>query len=255
MRTLLKKIYAMIFNFLPHEAEDKIANDAGEYWVGSQSSENKRDLSHWRGRGRWTDDKWREIGEHHFKLFEKLCSVSCIPKENIQTILEWGPGGGSNAVRFSQHVSVFYGVDISQPNLHESARQLANTSFNGFKPILIAPGDPSACISKINCQLDFFLSTAVFQHFPSKNYGFKVLEIAHKLLKPGAVALVQIRYDNLKYRYRPKWRDYKYNAITFTSYKLDEFWKMCIETKFMPLFISLEPEVNYAYYFLKNSEK
>ena len=149
----------------------------------------------------------------------------------------------------------FYGVDISQPNLHESARQLANTSFNGFKPILIAPGDPSACISKINCQLDFFLSTAVFQHFPSKNYGFKVLEIAHKLLKPGAVALVQIRYDNLKYRYRPKWRDYKYNAITFTSYKLDEFWKMCIETKFMPLFISLEPEVNYAYYFLKNSEK
>jgi len=78
----------------------------------------------------------------------------------------------------------------------------------------------------------------------------RVLKVAHALLKDGGVALVQVRYDDLTPFYRPKRRDYRENAIQSSSYRIDEFWRFSEESGFLPLFLSLEPKVNYAYFFM-----
>jgi hypothetical protein len=227
--------------------------DAGEFWSESESSARHQDLSHWRGIGRFEEQVWRNIGESHFALFEQLCCLAGTPPETMRTMVEWGQGGGANAIRFLQHFSDFYGVDISQPNLDECGRQLNEVGFTGFHPVLIPAEHPESCLPHIPPPIDFFLSVAVFQHFPSKSYGVDVLKIAHQLLANKGLAIVQIRYDNMTDKFAPKLKDYKKNAVTFTSYRLDEFWNICEETGFQPLFMTLRPKVNYAYFLLKKA--
>lgn len=252
MKAVLRRIYQSLVNFMPAESELKLAQDACDYWSESETCEKKKALSHWRGVGRWDDEKWYQFGETNFKMFEKLYDMSNVSKDGVRTMVEWGQGGGANAIRFARHVSTFYGVDISQPNLDECSKQLENIGYDGFCPILIQPGHPESCLDMINNRVDFFLSTAVFQHFPSKSYGIKVLKIAHQLLKEEGTALIQIRYDNLEKKFMPKKRGYKWDAAAFTSYKIDEFWKRCEEAGLHPMYISLYTN-NYAYYFLKKA--
>lgn len=240
----------------PDVMEDPLevrARDAAEFWSDSKSSERIQDLSHWRGVGRFEENAWHNIGESHFAMFEQLCCLTGTPQETLRTMVEWGQGGGANAVRFSQHFTDFYGVDISQPNLDECDRQLTDIGFTGFHQVLIDAEHPESCLPHIKTPIDFFLSVAVFQHFPAKSYGVDVLRIAHQLLANKGLALIQIRYDNMTERFAQKHKDYKKNAVTFTSYKLDEFWGICEESGFQPLFITLRPKVNYAYFLLRKA--
>ncbi|MGD9096519.1 MAG: methyltransferase domain-containing protein [Desulfobacterales bacterium] len=250
MHKWIEALYRTVCNYLPRQSESKIASDAAEYWSASDDSEKIQDYSHWRGKGRWQDEKWLQIGADHYAHFINLCNMAGVPPASTQTMIEWGPGGGSNALQFAKLVSDFYAVDISQSNLTETGRQLRSIAYNGFHPCLIPPEDPSAVQAQIDSTVDFFLSTAVFQHFPSKAYGMQILAIAEKLLKPDGLALVQIRYDDKSTRYRSKQRDYKRQAITFTSYRIDEFWIGCVDQGFSPLLVYLDPKVNYAYYYL-----
>lgn len=82
-------------------------------------------------------------------MFEKLCEMSDISKNSIRTMIEWGPGGGANAIRFASQISDFFGIDISQPNLDECSKQL-NNNYKGFHPIMIQAEHPKTSIEKIN---------------------------------------------------------------------------------------------------------
>jgi hypothetical protein len=99
--------------------------------------------------------------------------------------------------------------------------------------------------------VDFFLSTAVFQHFPSQEYGIKVTRLAFHLLKDEGVAIIQIRYDDGSDILKSKQRDYARNAITFTSYPVHEYWQIALESGFTPLAVILDTEPCYAYYLLR----
>jgi SAM-dependent methyltransferase len=230
------------------EAPEVLAAEVGRYWSRSSSTPWIRDLSHWRGQGRWSDDStWRAIGERHFDSFEKLCAMVQRPRP-IRSMVEWGPGGGSNAVAFAREVTEFYGVDISEANLAECGQQLSRMDFAGWRPLKIDAGDPRGCLNAIKVPLDFFLSTAVFQHFPGKAYGAEVMRIAHRLLAPAGIALISIRYDDGSEALRPKDRDYATNAVTFTSYGVEEFAEIARKIGFEVLSITLSPEDCYAAY-------
>ena len=230
------------------EAPEVLAAEAGRYWSRSASMPWVRDLSHWRGHGRWSDDRvWRGIGARHFAAFEKLCARTRRPRP-IRSMVEWGPGGGANAVAFAREVTQFHGVDISSANLAECGRQLAQNGFGGWRPVKIEAVDPRGCLNQIETPVEFFLSTAVFQHFPGKAYGAHVMRIAHELLAPRGIALVSIRYDDGSEALRPKDRDYANNAVTFTSYGIDEFAQLAQTVGFETVSISLTPEDCYAAY-------
>jgi len=231
-----------------------IERTAVRFWARSGGDEHIRDLSHWYGEGRWADkDKWDRIGQGHLKMLEKLCLLAEVTKP-IQSMVEWGPGGGLNAVHFCATIPVFYGVDISSANLAECQRQVEARDLKGFIPLLIDIDKLEQCIELVERPVDFFLSTAVYQHFPSKEYGIRVTKLAARLLAPEGVALIQIRYDDGSYRLRAKKRNYEKNVIFFTSYHVDEFWQIAIDAGLRPLAVRLLPEVSYAYYFLKKGE-
>ena len=172
--------------------------------------------------------------------------------EPIQSMVEWGPGGGLNAVHFCATVPIFYGVDISAANLAECQRQVEARDLKGFIPVLIDIDNLEECIEVVRQPVDFFFSTAVYQHFPNKEYGIRVTKLAGRLLAPEGVALIQISYDAGSLWLRANKRNYEKNVVFFTSYHIDEFWQIAIDAGLKPLAVSLSPKVAYAYFFLKN---
>lgn len=99
----LQSILSVIKQQIP-QSSAKIARDAELFWSLSDNDSQLRDLSHWRGEGRWSNiSAWTEIGTKHFEMFERLCLFTST-RRPISTMVEWGPGGGANAVHFVNEV-------------------------------------------------------------------------------------------------------------------------------------------------------
>jgi hypothetical protein len=250
---MLKWITGITDGVATPESLEVISKDAQSYWCAAGTEAEQRDMSHWLGEGRWADEaRWRNIGEDHLAL-SKIASDLAGRTSPIRTMMEWGPGGGANAVCFAQTVPHFIAVDISPPNLKECARQLESRGYHGFRGVLIDAVHPEEALEKVGVGLDFFLATAVFQHFPSKDYGVQVTRIANQLLEDDGIALIQTRYDDGTEKIRPKNRNYHSNVTYFTSYLIDEYWRIARDSGFHPLAVILKPETRYAYYLLKKA--
>ena len=228
--------------------------DAEDYWNKSTQNGLVRDMSHWRGEGRFEDEiKWNQIGREHLDMVKDLCLLAQRTTP-ISSMVEWGPGGGANAIWFCREVEKFYGVDISEANLEECERQIKANHLDGFSQRLVEIDDPEKCLDTLDSPVDLFLSTAVYQHFPSKSYGKRITGIAKKLLAKDGIALIQIRYDDGSVKFKPKTRNYKKSFVTFTSFAIHEFWEDVTSLGFTPLAVKLIPSVNYAYFFLKKAD-
>ncbi|MCD4743512.1 MAG: class I SAM-dependent methyltransferase [Desulfobacteraceae bacterium] len=162
-----------------------------------------------------------------------------IDKSPSQMIaLEWGCGGGANLRFLCNMFQKVYGVDISESNLNEAEKQMISFSYDNFVPILIDVHNSDRSINLINPDImkmetiDFVISTAVFQHFPSKEYGKRVLDTMRVLMHKGGIGLIQTRYFDADARLISKDRNYKKNVVTFTSFDTKEFKNMLIEAGF-----------------------
>ena len=233
------------------EPDEAIITDAAAYWGRSDCDSKVRENSHWAGEGKFAFfERWLRIGHANMIRFKQLCALANHPRP-VRRMVEWGPGGGANALCFAREVERIYGVDISAPNLEECARSLRSVGFAGFRRVLIEAARPGQALGHLPEPVEFFLCTAVFQHFPSKAYGSDVTRIAYCTLTEPGIALIQTRYDDGSEEYRPKHRDYAKNVRTFTSYGIDEYWQIAVDTGFKPLAVILEPRARYAHYFLK----
>lgn len=245
---MIKKILEKYFKI---GLNSDLKSEAGKYWSSSADNPQIRDHSHWAGEGRWADlDMWEGIGRGHLKYYEELCT--CADRRiGGDSMLEWGPGGGSNILSFSPLFKKVYGVDISAANLDKCEEYMIKRGVGNFIPILIDASSPEEFSNSIKEPLDFFLSTAVFQHFPSKDYGFKIIELAYASLRPGGYALVQTRFDNNNNIFKSKNANYYENVMTFTSYTIDEFWDEASNVGFETISIKLDTKVNYSFYLMR----
>jgi len=235
---------------LPAQTESRRTKDAAQFWSEAKNSGEIREYSHWVGEGRFENsDTWASIGETHFQMWKQFTTI-CGEEQVNKRMIEWGSGGGANAIAFAPAFENFSGVEITEASLNECKKQLETRGIKGFTPMLINTESPEEVLTQIDEPFDFFLAVGVFHHFPSKDYGARVLSVANAILRPGAMALIQIRYDDLRPKYKPKSRDYKTHAIHFTSYKLHEFWNLASDKGFTPRFIELRPSVNFAYFYL-----
>lgn len=81
--------------------------------------------------------------------------------------------------------------------------------------------------------------------------------IAHRLLRPGGVALIQIKYETKESRTKPRRWGYRANLANMTTYPIDRFWELAAEVGFKPKALKLQPKqplVNderYAYFLLE----
>jgi hypothetical protein len=221
-------------------------DDVVAVWEGHPDEAYRRDMSHWRGHGRWAEETWASIGAATVASFRRAART--LGRElPTGAVLEWGPGGGSNLVACAGISQRLYGADISSKNLAECARVLAELDpAPEFRPILVGE-DPTAVAAEIDAPIELFVSTAVFQHFPTREYGVEVLRTVADVLARGALGCVQIRYDDGTPKYQSKQDDYFAKHVTFTSYQLDEFWDLLKSVGIRPLEISsVNSKVNYA---------
>ncbi len=232
-------------------------SEAKSVWESYDDEEYRRDQSHWRGYGRWHDDAaWQRIGLSTQKFVSELVSLNGgkLIEDNSIVFLEWGPGGGSNLFSLRKHSKNYFGVDISQKNLDEAKRMIEAEGYSDIFVPVLAENSPSEVSALLENGIDIFISTSVFQHFPSKSYGAEVLSVVAKALRPGGLGVVQIRYDNGNPNFKPiqTLSLYKERHITANSYALDEFWNLLKSFKLTPLSIlNIKSQNNSATYFFK----
>jgi SAM-dependent methyltransferase len=234
------------------QSDRRRLQDADGYWADSDGAA-WRDDSHWRGAGTFrSDDDWLSIGSEHLQLTRRLAS-DILDRPGLR-IIEWGAGGGANAVHFAPLAAEFTATDVSQGSLDECARQVAAVCDTPCRTVLVDLVDPEAAVPAVGAPFDLFICFYVLELVPSEEYGLRVVRIAHRVLKPGGVAIVQIKYRTAERRTRSRLRRYRRNVANMTTYAIDEFWSAADRGGFEPGAVILVPrnrlDERYAYFAL-----
>ena len=235
----------------PPQSPGAIESDAQAYW-GDRGQARWASNSHWR---EGVGDLWDQIGSSALALAEQLARVTGQPLPAGRTV-EWGSGGGANAVHFAPRCEEFVAVDISDASLAECRRQVALTSSTSVRTVLVDVAAPEQAVAEIGrATCDLFLCLYVLELVPSPEYGLRLLDIAAELLRPGAVALVQTKYTTTRPSSRPRRRSYRRDLANMTTYPIDEFWSEAGRRGLRPLVVHLVPknelDERYAYYLLR----
>ena len=230
-----------------------VEKDAGVFWDSSESQQVVRELAHWRGEGRWSDEDWLEVGDFNIALILKYLKGYAAPEYrqdlSSKVALEWGPGGGANVRILCENFAKVYGVDISASSLKECETQIKNLGFTNFYPVHIVPERPESVFDEIERDsVDFVLSTAVFQLFPSKDYSLRVLNVMAGLLGKNSFGLIQVRYFDGSKKLEQKTDRYFENVVTMTSFTYEEFSKQLEESGFTLLFSERDVDRRKACY-------
>ena len=205
-------------------------------WEKLPDEERRKQLSHIRGVGDWQDiELWERQGKKSLENIRNIYRKLVRPIDGI-TVFEWGQGGGTNIAGVSSICNHFYSVDISESNVAE-AKKIAKEYDVLFSPSLISSEKDIDNLPIKNNSIDVVLSTAVFQHFPSKEYAKKVLKAMHKTLKHNGIGIIQIRYQNEKFGKKSikDMSEYVNNHIFSLLFTLDEFWELLKEVGFSPI--------------------
>ena len=233
-------------------SEDESIRDSERFW-NNRANGDLKTIMHWRGHGRFSDDLWLSLGRQNLLLFEQAAEWAGLSRP-LDRIVEWGCGGGMNAVPFACAASEYYGIDVNAESLREAARQVEFEPGGNFIPVEIDARNPEAASAQIPGSCDLFLSTYVFEVFPSAAYGLRVMQIAHDLLRPGGVAIVHVRYHKGIAAVAVGRRRYAAHWVRRTTFAIDELWEACASIGFSPLFVKLVPEMpeldeaHYAYF-------
>src|SRR5579883_1640468 len=181
------------------QSERRLIRDSQIYWNGP-AERALGQHSHWRNVGIFADDaRWLAMGQDHMRLYREFARV-IDDKRPLERIVEWGCGGGMNAVHFGKEAREFYGVDISPASLEECGRQMASAGLNNFRAVHIDAIHPELALQMIPNSCDLFISTYVFELLPTPEYGIRVLKIAFDLLRPGGIAIIQVKYNGGDWR-------------------------------------------------------
>lgn len=215
-------------NSVAQKLTENIEKDNGSYWEMSRSDDRIQDQSHWYGSRRWDNARWFDYGDFHYRLIEK-CLRNYAEPEYFRTVkdktaLEWGCGGGANIRPLCEHFSSAYGIDVSSATLENCELQMKRIGLHNFIPVYISSEHPESVLDNVDSNVvDFILSVAVFQHFPSKDYSLRVLKVIEQLLKKDGFALIQTRYFDGSEKLMQKNHDYARNVVYMTSFTSEAF--------------------------------
>jgi SAM-dependent methyltransferase len=236
----------------PRQSVAKISADAQEYWDQPDGARWQSN-SHWRtGAAFAGNDLWSEIGRRHLAMFERGARTVGYERP-WGRVLEWGCGGGANAVHFAPHADEFIGVDISADTLIQCGREVAAASDATWRPVRVDVAEPEAALREVDgCEI--WLSFYVFELIPSPQYGERLLQIAYRMVTPGGLAFIQIKYSDGRRVTRSRRRSYRSGLAAMTTYRIEEFWTLTQRCGFVPETVELVPrnelDERYAYFLL-----
>lgn len=230
----------------------RLTRDASQYWSGTPDDRLLND-SHCREGTKFEDTAlWTAMGQEHLQLFQRLRRTAVEPAP-LKRIVDWGCGGGANAVCFAPLAQEFIGVDIVAETVDECARQVALACSTPFVKVVADIARPEEAAREIPRPCDLFLCMYVIELVPTQAYGLRLMRIAYDLLAPGAQAFVQIKYATGSWRTRSRRRSYR-SSVAGVTYRIDEFWTAMADIGFRPEAVALVPknelDERYAYFLL-----
>ena len=237
------------------QSERAVARDAARYWTGGDDR-RFRNNSHWREGGVMDAATWDQIGRQHLDLWRQFAAFAGLDP-SPRRVVEWGCGGGANAVHFARITERFVGVDVAQSSLDECGRQLKREGLaERYEPVLADVEKPEAAAGGIAEPCDLFLCTYVFELIPGPDYAHRLLRIARGLLRPGGAAVVQIKYATDDPMTRPRRWAYRLNLANTTTFRVEAFWTLAEDCGLTPRTLTLVPkqplvgDERYAYFLL-----
>ena len=242
------------------ESEARLARDAQAYW-SDVANDNLAGHAHWRGAGSFEDDgRWQALGRAQLEIFDRLAPAAGLaPGGPLGRVLDWGCGGGMNAIHFAPRAGRGYvGVDVARITLDRCVDQMGAIGLgSAFTPVLMEVVRPEAVLDLVPAgSCDLFLCLHVFELFPTPEYGLRVLGLAHAMLREGGAAFVQIRFDRGSVRTAPRRWGYARNLAGNTTYRAEAFWEAAQGVGFAPhaaFFLPEQPlnrQSNYAYFLM-----
>lgn len=232
----------------------RLQRDAARYWTGHRD-DRWRNNSHWRDGSQFDGTgAWEAVGREHVALYQRLRQASVVDAAPPERIVDWGCGGGANAIAFASVAAELVGVDVSPESVDECARQVAAASpHTRFTGITANMDDPEAAAARIPWSASLFLCLYVLELVPTREYGLRLMQIAKDLLAPGGQAFVQVKYTTGSWRTRTRRRGYRL-AIADTTWRVEEFWAATGELGLRPEAVALVPhnglDERYAYFLL-----
>jgi SAM-dependent methyltransferase len=226
-------------------------NDARGYWTGEAGADRWLSDSHWRGG--LQDDAWLEVGRDHLAIFDQFAKALDRPR-NLGAVVEWGCGGGANAVAFAPRADRFIAADVSADSVAECVRQINAVCDTAVQPLVIDIGRPEQAAAGLEGVCDVFLCLYVLELTAGPDEAMRIVKIAERLLASGGVAFLQVKYHNADWRTKGHKRNYRRNLANMTTFGIDEFWTGAEQCGLTPRLITLVPrnrlDVRYAYYAL-----
>jgi len=235
----------------PAQPEGTLERDAARYWEHG-AGDPWRNNSHWRGGSQFDGTGlWEKAGQEHLDLYQRLRQAAAGNPAPVDRVVDWGCGGGANAVAFAPLASEIIGVDVSADSVQECARQVGGAAeFTGVVASVSRPEQAAATIAR---PVSLFLCLYVLELVPSKEYGLRLMRIAYDLLTPGGQAFVQIKYSAGSWRTSSRRRSYR-RDLAGVAYRVDEFWTAMTRIGFQPETVVLVPrnelDERYAYFLL-----
>lgn len=233
-------------------SSSRMTDDASRYWYGELGDPLQND-SHWHsGSKSEGTESWRSMGEEQLRLYQRLRQTSSDP-EPLKRIVDWGCGGGANAVAFAPLAAELIIVDVNLESVDECARQLAMAGPTPFVKVQADMARPEQADAGIAGLCDLFLCLYVLELVPTQEYGLRLMSIAHNLLRQGGQGFVQIKYSTGAWRTRPRRRSYR-SDIAGNTYRVEDFRTAMVNLGFRPETVTLVPkndlDERYAYFLL-----
>jgi ubiquinone/menaquinone biosynthesis C-methylase UbiE len=224
--------------------------EAQQYWTdedGARWASDSHVLGHVPG--------WERIGPEHREMFESFAHATQVDAKP-RRVMEWGAGGGANAVAFAPQAEEFVAVDVSESLLDECKKRVTQVCATPFVALLVGVNSPEDVLNLMPSGglIDLFLCLYVIELLPSKDHARRIMQLAARLLRPGGSALVQVKYRTRSLWTRPRTWSYRRQVAAMTSFDIDEFWHLSEECGLQPRLLTLVPknelDERYAYFFL-----
>lgn len=242
----------------PRQSDARLAAESRAYWT-TVEDETWRSNSHFRDAAAFADDPslWRRLGEDHRRMVDDLAAGAGWSVPNPR-VVEWGCGGGANAVAFAPHASEMVLVDLSERTLEEARQQVAAACDTPVRTVRVDVDDPLSAVPRVGT-CDLFLCFYVFELVPSPEHGRRILQAAAAALEPGGLAVVQFKYDDGRRGSGSRRRHYTRALAAMTTYAIPDFWAMAEECGLRPRLLTLVPrnelDRKYAYLAMTRSEE
>lgn len=225
-------------------------SDARRYWSHA-GDDSWAPNSHWfNGLG---EDTWVEVSREHLTLFETFAKALDAPLAD-QVVIDWGCGGGANAVVFAPRAKSFIAADVAEASVAECLRQVASVCDTPTQGLHIDIDHPERAVSGIHGTCDLFLCLYVLELTAGAEDALRIVRIAEKLLAPGGIAMIQVKYRTQDSQTRSRRRNYSRNLANMTTFWIDDFWNRAAECGLTPRLLTLVPrnslDARYAYYAL-----